>query len=83
MFFLKQCHNSVMGNGRKYFKFYQELDRILGHRPASAPTILLDTQAEEMIANEEDDLDDENSVDDEDNNGKFVVTTFSINPYLS
>ena len=73
-------HNGVTGNGRKCFKFYQELDRILGHRPASAPTILLDTQAEEMVAEDEDDLDDENSMDDEDNYGKFVVTMVSINP---
>ena len=26
-------------------KFYKEMDAILGHRPASAPTVLLDTGA--------------------------------------
>ena len=29
--------------GRKTCKFYKELDNILGHRPASVPTILLYT----------------------------------------
>ena len=36
-------HNGVTGNGRKSFKFYTKLDEILGHRPASAPTALVDT----------------------------------------
>lgn len=31
------------GRGRKTCKFYSELDSILGHRPASVPTTLLDT----------------------------------------
>ena len=33
----------MTGNGRKTFKFYNKLDEILGHRPASAPTFLVDT----------------------------------------
>ena len=36
-------HNGETGRGRKTFKFYDELDVILGHRPASVPSILLDT----------------------------------------
>ena len=79
----KQCIKSIIVlriMEESTFKFYQELDRNL---PASAPTTLLDTQAEEMIADKKDDLDDENSMDDEDNYGKCVLTTFSINPYLS
>ena len=36
-------HNGVTGNGRKSFKFFAKLDEILGHRPASAPTVLVDT----------------------------------------
>lgn len=36
-------HNGVTGNGRKTFKFYDKLDEILGHRPASAPNFLVDT----------------------------------------
>ena len=36
-------HNGVTGNGRKTFKFYNKLDEILGHRPASAPAFLVDT----------------------------------------
>ena len=35
--------NGETGRGRKTCKFYSELDSILGHRPASVPTILLDT----------------------------------------
>ena len=36
-------HNGQIGRGRKVCKFYKELDSILGHRPASVPTVLLDT----------------------------------------
>ena len=36
-------HNGETGRGRKTCKFYKELDRILGHRPASVPSSLLDT----------------------------------------
>ena len=36
-------HNGETGGGRKTCKFYKELDRILGHRPASVPSSLLDT----------------------------------------
>ncbi len=36
-------HNGVTGNGRKTFKYYSKLDEILGHRSASAPSVLLDT----------------------------------------
>ena len=36
-------HNGETGRGRKTRKFYTELDRILGHRPASVPSSLLDT----------------------------------------
>ena len=35
-------HNGVPGNGRQTSKFYDKLDAILGHRPASTPPILLD-----------------------------------------
>ena len=35
-------HNGETGRGRIMCKFYKELDNILGHRPASVPTILLD-----------------------------------------
>ena len=36
-------HNGETGRGRKSCKFFKELDRILGHRPASVPSSLLDT----------------------------------------
>ena len=35
-------HNGVTGNGRKTCKFYDKLDEILGHRPSSVPSVLLD-----------------------------------------
>ena len=36
-------NNGGTGRGRKSCKFYLELDEILGHRPASVPSVLLDT----------------------------------------
>ena len=44
-------HNGVTGNGRKTFKFFQQLDEILGHCPASVPEVLLDTQADNQGGN--------------------------------
>ena len=38
--------NNKTGERRKTCKFYDELDRILGHRPASAPSFLVDTSSE-------------------------------------
>ena len=38
-------HNGETGRGRKTCKFFKELDAILGHRPASIPSVLLDTGA--------------------------------------
>ena len=36
-------NNNKTGRGRQTCKFYRELDGILGHRPASVPSALLDT----------------------------------------
>ena len=36
-------NNKETGRGRKSCKFFLELDEILGHRPASVPSVLLDT----------------------------------------
>ena len=36
-------HNGKTGRGRKTCKFYEQLDRILGHRPASVPPVLFDS----------------------------------------
>ncbi len=38
--------NNKTGEGRKTCKFYDELDRILGPRPASTPSFLIDTSSE-------------------------------------
>lgn len=43
-------HNGVTGNGRKTFKFYKKLDESLGHRPGSAPTVLLDAGSSSTTA---------------------------------
>ena len=40
---LVKDHNGETGRGRKTCLFYNELDCILGHRPASVPSALLDT----------------------------------------
>ena len=36
-------NNKETGRGRKTFRYFEELDLILGHRPATVPTSLLDT----------------------------------------
>lgn len=38
-------HNGQTGKGRKTCRFYTELDRILGARPASVPCHTIDTSA--------------------------------------
>lgn len=38
-------NNGKTGRGRKSCKFYNELESILGHRPSSAPTVILDSGA--------------------------------------
>ena len=43
-------NNKETGRGRKTCKFFSELDRILGHRPATVPASLLDTGAGESSA---------------------------------
>ena len=47
-------YNGVTGNVRKSFKFYQKLDEILGHRPASSPAVLLDTGSSTLTTTEAD-----------------------------
>ena len=38
-------HNNKSGNDKKTGQFYEELDAILGHRPASTPPVVLDACA--------------------------------------
>ena len=47
-------HNGVTGNRRKSFKFYQKLDEILGHHPASAPAVVLDAGSSTLTTTEAD-----------------------------
>ena len=38
-------HNNETGRGRKTFKYYDEVDAVLGHRLASRPPVILDASA--------------------------------------
>jgi hypothetical protein len=38
-------HNNVTGNNKIMRPFFDELDAVLGHRPASAPTMVLDASS--------------------------------------
>ena len=61
--------NGKTGRGRSIWKYFDALDAILGHRPATKPP-LLDTAAEEMIVastiitTESEEESEESSVDD-------------------
>ena len=37
--------NNISGKGRKTMKFYEKLNEILGHKPATRPAIVVDTSA--------------------------------------
>uniref|UniRef100_A0A1X7TRH7 Myb/SANT-like DNA-binding domain-containing protein n=1 Tax=Amphimedon queenslandica TaxID=400682 RepID=A0A1X7TRH7_AMPQE len=54
-------HNNITGNGRKTFQFFKQMDSILGDRPASLPTVLIDTSKSQDTEdfNDSDDDDDE------------------------
>ena len=47
-------HNGQTGNGRKGCKYFEELDKILGHRPASVPTVLLDSGTTSTVGDSQD-----------------------------
>ena len=61
-------HNGETGKGRKTCLFYRELDEILGHRPASVPTALLDTGSTSTV------LESQESSEEIQTNGKLSVT---------
>ena len=72
--------NGKTGRGRSIWKYFDALDAILGHRPATKPPLLLDTAAEEMIvastiittdAGESEEESEESPVDD----GSSSITT--------
>ena len=63
-------NNGQTGRGRKTCKFFKELDYIFGHRPASAPDVLLDTGT---ISVEQDEVSEEPVT-----NGNNCITTFTI-----
>ena len=63
----KECdkHNRT-GQGRSKWRFFDALDGILGHRPTSQPTFLLDTSASVSSTNDSDiDLQEEGDNDQE------------------
>ncbi len=45
-------NNNETGRGRKTCKFFNELDSILGHRPATTPPVVLDTGSSSQDVNE-------------------------------
>ena len=55
MDYRKECdkHNKT-GQGRSKWHFFDALDDILGHRPTSQPTVLLDTSASAPTTNDSD-----------------------------
>ena len=40
-----KTENSKSGMGRKSSAYFEEMDQVLGHRPASAPPVLIDTMS--------------------------------------
>ena len=45
-------HNTITGNGRQTSKFFDRLDCILGHRPASVPVVVLQAGTESQACSE-------------------------------
>ena len=45
-------YNGETGKNRKTCKFFEKLDVILGHRPASAPSVLLDAGSSSTAVDE-------------------------------
>ena len=67
-------HNGVTGNGRRTCKFYDKLDAILGHRPASAPSVLMDAGSSNLPTAESH----SQSQDDPEEDGNIHVTILTI-----
>ena len=65
-------NNNETGKGRKTFKYYDDLDKVLGHRPASRPPVVLDASAGGLTVepSQEGERDDQIS---EDENGKTDI----------
>ncbi len=70
-------HNGETGKGRKTCKFYEELDNIIGQRPASVSTALLDTGASSSAAVDSQGIAEE--TEETDTNGKLMrlATTYT------
>ena len=62
-------HSNKSGNEKKTGFFYEELDAILGHRPASTPPVILDALGGGLSADPEEDR------EDSDESGKSVATS--------
>lgn len=58
---IKDYHNQT-GRWRKNWKFYESLNNILGNKPATCPSVVLDTSDDTPAATEEDMSDKENTV---------------------
>lgn len=71
-------NNDETGRARKTCKFFDELDEILGHRPASTPAILLDTGDTQDIS--EDQVSQGSDIGEADTNGTYTVADRSVAP---
>ena len=47
--------NNKSGAARNAFQFYEEMDRVLGHRPSTEPALLIDTSASFETSDDDDD----------------------------
>jgi phosphoribosylaminoimidazole carboxylase/phosphoribosylaminoimidazole-succinocarboxamide synthase len=56
-------NNGKTGRGRQSCKFFNKLDEILGHRPASVPSVVLDTGESSSTHPEIDESDEEEETD--------------------
>ena len=55
-YFNTKKENGKSGKGRKSSAFFEEMDLVLGHRPASAPPVLIDTSTSDGHENETEDM---------------------------
>ena len=71
-------HNRETGKGRKTCRFFDELDDILGHRPASTPAVVVNTGQEQEKDQESQDTGQES----QDNMGLDANDTYTASTQL-
>ena len=73
-------HNNKSGNDKKTFKFFDELDIILGHRPSSKPPVVLDACAGGILAALPEAREESNS---ESGEKTYSITVSSYKPFYA